>query len=282
MTLFDWLVNGEWKTAAKFKDFKVQVDEEVGNAVIALNRQNYEIRAYIDEQDAKTLQQVQDIIKQNEALKSQNEALGASVQDLSSQLQELEGVVAERPSWLAYGMAYPPTQLIVHSDGSIDSMKFSPTDFYPVFDELKRLVAQREWRMLETDEEKFRHIWDYCVQQVAYTPDYAEDWKWAANTNALRKDDCEGYAVLFVTLARISGVSAAKVFNACGTFSGIGHSFPICVHADKRLYVYECTLGRLPAAPMELKQDSVYQVGSLQNWGFQGFLNWDNYVGSIA
>ena len=29
MTLFDWLVNGESKTSARFKDLKAQVDEEV-------------------------------------------------------------------------------------------------------------------------------------------------------------------------------------------------------------------------------------------------------------
>ncbi len=87
---------------------------------------------------------------------------------------------------------------------------------------------------------------------------------------------CEDGTILFVTLARIAGVPADKVFNALGWFysadgrSKFGHSFPIAQMTDGKWYIFESTLDVVPKFPKLFKGSNYDAAWGVHNWKYDG------------
>jgi len=95
--------------------------------------------------------------------------------------------------------------------------------------------------------------------------------------NGVITHNCEDGTILFLTLARISGIKADSIFNACGWFytndgRKFGHSFPIAKMSDGKWYVFETTLDFIPSKPMLFKGSNYSADWGVHNWKFGGMI----------
>ena len=88
--------------------------------------------------------------------------------------------------------------------------------------------------------------------------------------NGIVTHQCEDGTTYFVTLCRIAGVPANRVFNAVGKMGNIGHSFPIVKMEDDKWYIMETTIDFVPKHPMLFRGSKYRAVYGVYNWKFSG------------
>ena len=176
------------------------------------------------------------------------------------------------PVWMKPGTVYEPSTTVVRPDGFRDSIHIPVRFFYPRFDDLQQLVLDSGWLDLSTVEEKLSTILKWVILNHAYQSDLGEDWRNAQETFYYKRGDCEDSTILWVTLCRLAGVPADRVFNAIGSFNGSGHSFGIGVHDGNRLFLYETTLTSPPSSTKAYEGNGPYDIDSLSNWKYAGVL----------
>ena len=176
------------------------------------------------------------------------------------------------PVWMKPGNVYEPSTSIVRPDGFRDSIHIPVRFFYPRFDDLQQLVLDSGWLNLSTVEEKLSQILKWVILNHSYQADLGEDWRPAQETFYYKRGDCEDSTILWVTLCRLAGVPADRVFNAIGSFNGMGHSFGVGTHDDGRLYLYETTLSTPPSSIKAFDGNGPYAIDCLVNWKYVGVL----------
>ena len=190
-------------------------------------------------------------------------------------LEAIFGSDVNPPEWLdTRFIGYTPLREILRPDGKIDTVAIDPKDLYVPTPTLVDIVLNNGWLQMEYHR-KLKEIWSFVILNLSYQYDRYEDWRYPVVTLNYGKGDCEDCSILFVTLCRIAGIPASKVFNACGYYytsrgEKIGHSFPIVQHDDGKWYVYETTLNVVPEKPVRLL-GSPYSIDfGAHNWKFSG------------
>ncbi len=107
--------------------------------------------------------------------------------------------------------------------------------------------------------------------------------------NGIITHQCEDGTILFVTLSRIAGVPADKVFNALGnvyTKTGkvaFGHSWPIAQMSDGKWYIFESTLDFVPSKPMPFIGSLYSAEWGVHNWKYDGIIKPDKaYIRKVG
>jgi len=235
---------------------------------------------FITRENAKNLAEIKRLNevlkKQEKSYKSKINALERKIRALESESQEHDDVKA--PKWLNTDvLPYQPLIQVLEKSGSSVSkhyVKIRPQDLYVCSPSLVKLVKDMKWRELEHDK-KLRSIWIYIITNYHYAFDESENWQYPVTTFFRREGDCEDTTTLFVTLCKIAGVPADKVFNATGWFypktgGRIGHSFPIAQMSDGKWYVFESTLTSIPMNPKLFKGSEYDASWGVSNWKFAG------------
>ena len=251
----------------------------VDNATIAcLRAENSQLKNRVKDRDDLLEQYRAELEQKGILLSTQASELGrlellltqanGKIEELMAQL----GVEVEvdAPAWLDRATTcYQPRAFY-----NGETVLFPPTWFYSIPDEVAKLVKNKGWGALPF-EEKLLAIWKYVAEEYRYVHDKEENWQPPLTTFVRTKGDCEDTTILFVTLCRAAGVPANRVFNACGTWVGIGgHSFPVVKRDDGNWWVYETTINGLPSNKQPMRWlNSPYQGEfGLANWKFQGRL----------
>jgi len=148
-------------------------------------------------------------------------------------------------------------------------VQIAPEDMYAVSPSLEKLVEQKGLRSMSLNK-KLNTIWTHVILHSKYRYDQSESWEYPTTTHYRKFGDCEDTTIYFITLCRLAGVPADRVFNAVGKMGSIGHSFPVVKMEDDKWYIMETTLSTPPKGAMLFK-DSEYRAGhGLYNWKFQG------------
>ena len=240
-------------------------------------------RAKIRQLEGEKKQLQVQIKKLQEEIKTLNARISSLSMEASEKAETIKfyeqliyGTKVRPPEWLdTTKKSYWPKREIDTKSGSTELVEFSPRDLYVPCPTLVEFVQKKKWHKLEHDE-KLLKIWEFVVRSVVYQYDKLEDWRHPIITYNYRKGDCEDGTILFVTLCRIAGVPANKVFNACGYFYSsrgkFGHSFPIAQMSDGKWYVFETTLDVVTSWPVLFKGSSYDASWGVHNWMFDGML----------
>ncbi|MFH1307726.1 MAG: transglutaminase domain-containing protein [archaeon] len=94
---------------------------------------------------------------------------------------------------------------------------------------LEAIVEENNLRGESHDDTVYR-CEKYVKENVVYTSDiqlsdYPEEWLFPSETVQTKAGDCEDGTNLVVSLARVAGVPAYRIKNACGKAEGEGHSW---------------------------------------------------------
>ena len=140
---------------------------------------------------------------------------------------------------------------------------------------MERLVKNKGWDKMGFDD-KIKSINEFVTREHRYAFDVSENWQFPVVTYFRRRGDCEDTTILFVTLARIAGVTADRIFNVVGymkRYNGerVLHSYPIVKMKDGKWYIFETTLTS-PSKPKLFKGSRYTADYGVSNWMFKGGL----------
>lgn len=192
---------------------------------------------------------------------------------LYKRLEQYEFPVPPEPDWLDNTRVYKPTIQFVLPNGVVSTITIPPQEIYASSPELEKLVTRNEWKSMPLNKKLFS-IWSHVITNCSYTYDFQEAYRFPAVTWARRTGDCEDTSALFVTLCKIAGVPADRIFMACGWWQmptgKIGHAYPIAQMDDDKWYVFETTLVRVPDYPKLFKGSNYFGDWGMANWIFAG------------
>jgi len=196
-----------------------------------------------------------------------------------SQIEKLkEETIPEPPTWLNEGIgSYRPIVQAVQQNGAIEEIKLlQPQDIYTISYVLKQIVKQNKWKEMTLDK-KLHEIWKYVIFRIKYRYDKNESWHYPATTYYRKYGDCEDGTILFVVLARLSGIPANKIFNALGWFDDkvnprFGHSWAIAEMEDGEWYCFETTIDFYPKFPKRFEGSYYTADWGVSNDIFEGLI----------
>ena len=190
---------------------------------------------------------------------------------IDQQIKEIEVLTnepaTERPTWMVEGTVYKGRRTV--NFVTKERLTVEPEDLYIVTPSIHNAV--KDILMLDFDKQ-IKSIWAKVISWVTYRYDEDEEWLFPQETLRLCKGDCEDGTILFVSMCRAAGIPSDRVFNVCGKYNDIGHSFPIVQMSDGKWYVFETTLDSIPSSPKLF-------LGSSYN-GNLGCANWQ-HVGRL-
>lgn len=203
------------------------------------------------EQDNKYMsQKIIDTGKWMDALISEKNILAEQNLSLINELSAIKAfaymTIPPMPTFLDMSQApYQPSILIMES-GTSYNVNIKPQDIYAISPSLIKVVQDMNLRGA-TDDETFRRIWKFVLDRMEYRYDLNESWEYPTTSYYRRKGDCEDGTILFVTMCRLCGIQADKIFNVTGWVHSpdgklYGHSYPIVKLSDGNWYIMETTL----------------------------------------